>query len=89
LLSGLSYTADDVFGAPPWRIGMLAAWLVGFGTYQYLSPTGPTWWVDQVERLDPPSWSIGATLPSFVASLAVGLGSAAIARRSRPLAPSV
>jgi len=89
LLSGLRYTADDVFGAPPWRLGMLAAWIVGFGTYQYLSPTGPTWWVDQVERLNPPAWSIGATLPSFAASLLVGLAAAALARRARPLASSV
>ena len=89
LLSGLRYGPDDVFGAPAWRVGMLAAWLVGFATYQYLSPTGPTWWVDQVERLNPPAWGIGATLPSFVASLAVGLAAAALARRTRPLAPSV
>jgi hypothetical protein len=68
---------------------MLAAWIVGFGTYQYLSPTGPTWWVDQVERLNPPAWSIGATLPSFAASLLVGLAAAALARRARPLASSV
>jgi len=89
LLSGLRYTADDVFGAPPWRAGMLLAWLVGFATYQYLSPTGPAWWVEQVERLNPPAWGIGATLPSFAASLAVGLAAAAVARRARPLAPSV
>ena len=25
----------------------------------------PAWWVEQVQRLDPPAWSIGATLPSF------------------------
>ena len=68
---------------------MLVAWLVGFGTYQFLSPTGPQWWVDQVQRLDPPAWGIGATLPSFVASFAVGLAAAALARRMRPLAPSL
>jgi nucleobase:cation symporter-1, NCS1 family len=88
LLSGLRYGADDVFGAPAWRAGMLAAWLVGFVTYQYLSPTGPTWWVDQVARLNPPAWGIGATLPSFVASLSVGLLAAAVARqRDRALVP--
>ena len=41
LLSGLRYGPDDVFGAPAWRAGMLAAWLVGFATYQYLRPPGP------------------------------------------------
>ena len=56
---------------------MIVAWIVGFGTYQYLSPTGPTWWVDQVQRLDPPAWGIGATLPSFVAAFVVGLVAAA------------
>jgi len=89
LLSGLSYDADDVFGAPAWRIGMILAWIVGFGTYQYLSPTGPAWWVDQVQRLDPPAWGIGATLPSFVASLVVGLVAAAASRRRpRAFAPT-
>ena len=89
LLSGLSYDADDVFGAPAWRIGMILAWIVGFGTYQYLSPTGPAWWGDQVQRLDPPAWGIGATLPSFVASLVVGLVAAAASRRRpRAFAPT-
>ncbi len=81
LLAGLSYDADDVFGAPSWRPGMILAWIVGFGTYQYLSPTGPTWWVDQVQHLDPPDWGIGATLPSFVAAFLVGLVAAAASRR--------
>ncbi len=41
LLAGRSYDADDVFGAPAWRPGLIGAWIVGFGTYQLLSPTGP------------------------------------------------
>ena len=81
LVSGRSYEAGDVFGAPAWRPGMLAAWVVGFGTYQYLSPTGPERWVELVQRLDPPAWGIGATLPSFVAALSVGLVAAALSRR--------
>jgi purine-cytosine permease-like protein len=81
LLAGLSYDAHDVFGAPAWRPGMILAWVVGFGTYQYLSPTGPTWWVDQVQHVDPPDWGIGATLPSFAAALLVGLVAAAASRR--------
>jgi purine-cytosine permease-like protein len=81
LLAGLSYDADDVFGAPAWRPGMILAWILGFGTYQYLSPTGPTWWVDQVQHVDPPDWGIGATLPSFAAALLVGLVAAAASRR--------
>ena len=90
LLAGRSYDADDVFGAPSWRPGLIAAWIVGFGTYQFLSPTGPAWWVDQVQRLDPPSLHIGATLPSFVAAFVVGLAAAAASRRrSRSLTSSV
>ena len=52
---------------------MIAAWIGGFVAYQWLSPTGPAWWVEQVERLGPPSWGIGATLPSFVVSFALAL----------------
>ena len=90
LLAGRSYGADDVFGAPTWRPGLIAAWIVGFGTYQYLSPTGPSWWIDQVQLLDPPAWGIGATLPSFIASFVVGLAAAAVSqRRARPLASSI
>ncbi len=90
LLAGRSYDADDVFGAPAWRPGLIAAWIVGFGTYQYLSPTGPNWWTEQVQLLDPPAWGIGATLPSFVASFVVGLTAAAVSqRRARPLASSI
>ena len=87
LLAGRSYDAEDVFRAPDWRPGMILAWIVGFATYQYLSPTGPTWWVEQVQHLDPPNWEIGATLPSFVAALLIGLVAAAAShRRARMLA---
>ena len=90
LLAGRSYDADDVFGAPGWRPAMVAAWVVGFGTYQWLSPTGPRWWVEQVERFNPPSWGIGATLPSFIAAFVVGLVAAAVSRRRvRPLESTV
>lgn len=90
LLAGRSYDADDVFGVPAWRPGLILAWILGFGTYQYLSPTGPAWWVEQVQRLDPPSLGIGATLPSFVAAFAVGFAAAAVSRRrSRSLLSSV
>jgi nucleobase:cation symporter-1, NCS1 family len=89
LVAGRTYDAADVFEAPSWRPGMLAAWLVGFATYQYLAPTGPARWVDQVQRLDPPAWDAGATLPSFAASLSVGIVAAAVTRqRARRLAPT-
>ena len=58
-------------------LGALLAWFAGFAAYQWLSPTGPSWWVDQVQRLDPPSWQIGATLPSFAVSFVLALAVAA------------
>jgi nucleobase:cation symporter-1, NCS1 family len=71
LASGRRIEQSDVFAAPRVRGGMIAAWIGGFAAYQWLSPTGPAWWVEQVERLDPPSWAIGATLPSFVVAFAL------------------
>jgi nucleobase:cation symporter-1, NCS1 family len=81
LLMGRVYTRDDLFAAPDIRAGALGAWLAGFVTYQWLSPTGPGWWVAQVQRLDPPGWSIGATLPSFCVSFVLGTLAVAFARR--------
>jgi purine-cytosine permease-like protein len=81
LARGRRYGPEDVFGQPPIRMGLLCAWIVGFVAYQWLSPTGPTWWVDQVQRFDPPAWGIGATLPSFVVSFGVALAVAAASGR--------
>ena len=75
--------ATDVFDGPAWRPGMIGAWVTGFAVYQWLAPTGPAWWVEQVQRLDPPSWGIGATLPSFAAAFGVALAVAAAGRRLR------
>jgi NCS1 family nucleobase:cation symporter-1 len=82
LVAGARYREDDVFGSPPFRPGLVLAWIGGFALYQWLHPAGPAWWVEQIERLDPPSWGIGATMPSFVASFAVAAAVAAVARRS-------
>ena len=84
LAAGRRYTEADVFDGPAWRPGLLAAWLGGFALYQWLSPTGPGWWVDLVARLDPPAWGVGATIPAFVASFAVALGIAVVTRRAMP-----
>ena len=82
LAAGARYTVDDVFSAPAWRPGLIAAWIAGFALYQWLFPTGPSWWVDLVERLDPPAWGIGATVPSFLAAFALASLVAALSRRS-------
>jgi purine-cytosine permease-like protein len=87
LVAGRAYTPDDVIAAPAWRPAAIGAWALGFATYQWLTPTGPGWWVEQVERLHPPGWAIGSTLPSFVVSLALGLAAACWARRGPSLAP--
>lgn len=71
LAVGRHYTTEDVFDAPAWRPGLVAAWIAGFASYQWLYPTGPSWWVDLVERLHPPSWEIGATVPSFLVSFGI------------------
>jgi putative hydroxymethylpyrimidine transporter CytX len=68
LAAGRHYSPDDVFEAPAWRPGLVAAWIVGFALYQWLYPTGPDWWTDLVSRLDRPDWGIGATVPSFAVS---------------------
>ena len=83
LASGCRYNGRELLDAGPPRVGALVAWAAGFAAYQWLSPTGPNWWVDQVQRLDPPSWQIGATLPSFMVSFALALVFAAASRFAR------
>ena len=84
LAAGRRYEAEDIFEAVPFRAGAVLAWLAGFAAYQWLSPTGPAWWVEQVERLEPPTWGIGATLPSFAVSFLLALALATTTRRIRP-----
>ena len=81
LSAGRHYSPDDVFEAPAWRPGLVAAWIAGFAVYQWLYPTGPSWWTDLVARLHPPSWQIGATVPSFLVAFGVALGVCAISAR--------
>ena len=81
LAAGSHYSEQDVFAGPAVRPGMIGAWIAGFAAYQWLFPTGPHWWVDLVEKLDPPDWGIGASLPSFAVSLALGLVVAALGKR--------
>jgi nucleobase:cation symporter-1, NCS1 family len=86
LLAGGVYTDEDVFAAPAWRPGLIAAWVVGFGVYQWLYPTGPEWWVDALDGVAAPDWGLGATVPSFAAAFAIALAVAAVERRSWPTA---
>jgi purine-cytosine permease-like protein len=84
LVAGAGYRAEEIFAAPAFRPGLVGAWLAGFALYQWLLPQGPGWWVDLVERLDPPALGIGATLPSFGLSFAAAGALALLARRARP-----
>jgi putative hydroxymethylpyrimidine transporter CytX len=81
LVAGAHYDADDVFDSPRWRPGLVGAWLAGFALYQWLFPTGPSWWVDAVGNLNPPAWEIGATVPSFLVAFVVALAVAHLTRR--------
>jgi purine-cytosine permease-like protein len=81
LRRGGRYYAEDVFSARGWRVGPIVAWLVGFAVYQWLYPTGPGWWVDLLDNLNPPGWGIGATVPSFTVSFVLGGAVALLAPR--------
>jgi nucleobase:cation symporter-1, NCS1 family len=93
LARGAHYTERDVFDGPAVRWERLAAWLVGFGLYQWLSPQGPSWWTSLVEHLSPGHARLTASLPSFAVAfgltlLAAWIDSRRAAARSRrePLA---
>jgi putative hydroxymethylpyrimidine transporter CytX len=84
LTAGRHYDAEDVFGAPTWRPAHVGAWVAGFVLYQWLYPTGPSWWVDLVDELNPPDWEVGATVPSFLVSFALAATVSIVERRVTP-----
>ena len=65
LVAGARYRPTDLFAAPRFRPGLVGAWLAGFALYHWLHPLGPGWWVELVERTNPPSVGTGSTVPSF------------------------
>ena len=72
LAAGRHYTREDVFGGPLWRPGMIAAWLVGFGLYEWIAQTQDLgFWSRALSHLHPPQGGIGASLPSFGAAFAL------------------
>jgi len=53
----------------------LAAWAAGFALYQWIHPTGPSWWTDVVG--DAPGageLTVGASLPAFALAFALYAG---------------
>lgn len=69
LLARRRYSEADIFDAPAFRPALIAAWLAGFAVYQWLHPTGPSWWTDLLANAEPPG--IGASLPSFAVAFAL------------------
>jgi nucleobase:cation symporter-1, NCS1 family len=50
----------------------VTAWLAGFVAYQWIQPTGPSWWTGAVEGLPGAGeFSGGASLPSFALAFAL------------------
>jgi len=83
LLAGAHYSKEDVFAAPAVRAEQIAAWIVGFCLYQWLSPQGPGWWTGIVAHTHPGHAGFTASLPSFVAAFALGALAALRYRRPR------
>lgn len=92
LLAGARYGEREIFGAPRFRAGQLAAWLAGFVLYQWLEPSGPRWWTDLVAHTHPGPVASGGSLPSFalafLLALALALVGRGTARRGAPLGTS-
>jgi len=89
LLKGLHYTREDIFGAPAFRPGCVAAWAAGFFVYEWLyQPTDLGFWTRLLDHLWTPKYQIGASVPAFLVAFlltaaAVWLGSARAAARAR------
>jgi putative hydroxymethylpyrimidine transporter CytX len=81
LLAGAHYRERDIFHAPAVRLEQLAAWVVGFALYQWLSPQGPGWWTDLVARLHPGHATWTASLPSFAAAFVLATAAALLVPR--------
>jgi NCS1 family nucleobase:cation symporter-1 len=88
LVAARRYGRDDVFRAPAFRPGLIAAWLAGFALYHWLHepPLGPSWWADVVEETRQPGLEIGASLPSFALAFCLAVVTATFSRRRSAVA---
>ena len=86
LLASARYRPVEIAATPAFRPTVVGAWVAGFVLYQWLAPTGPGWWIELVERTDPPTTGIGATLPSFALAFALAALATAAARGRVPVA---
>ena len=74
LRNGLHYEPEDVFQAATFRPGMVTAWLVGFGLYEWIAQTQDLgFWTRFLGRLHPPHGGVGASLPGFAAAFGLAL----------------
>jgi putative hydroxymethylpyrimidine transporter CytX len=88
LAAGAHYTEASIFGAPAFRIPQLAAWIVGFCVYQWLSPVGPGWWTSLVAHTHPGNVSFTASLPSFAVAFVIAFAFSLAARGSGAPVPA-
>ncbi len=65
------------------RSSGLVSWIAGFAAYQWLQPTGPSWWTDAVAHTHAGTWQIGASLPSFAVAFALCTALGFVGRRVR------
>jgi NCS1 family nucleobase:cation symporter-1 len=84
LVAGAHYSERDVFDAPAYRVEQIAAWLVGFALYQWLSPSGPSWWQNIVAHTQPGHDTFTASLPAFGAAFCLAAVGSLAMRRLRP-----
>jgi NCS1 family nucleobase:cation symporter-1 len=88
LAAGAHYTEASIFHAPALRLPQLAAWIVGFGLYQWLSPVGPSWWTTVVAHTHPGNVTFTASVPSFAASFAIAFAFSLAARGGSAAVPA-
>jgi putative hydroxymethylpyrimidine transporter CytX len=88
LLAGAHYGESDFFAGPAVRVEQLIAWVVGFALYQWLSPSGPSWWTDLVAHTQPGHATWTASLPSFAASFVLATAAGLLLPRENRLGAS-
>jgi NCS1 family nucleobase:cation symporter-1 len=87
LAAGARYTESDIFEAPAFRAGPVAAWAAGFVVYEWLAqPAGLGFWTTLLSHLPTPSYAVGASLPSFVCAFVLASAAARLARLGSPRA---
>ena len=86
LVAGAHYTREDIFASPAVRFEQIAAWVIGFGLYQWLSAgsgTYPSWWEGMLAHVDPGHAGYTASLPAFAAAFCLAALAALRYRRPR------